>query len=122
MVRTAQVDSHRLPKSMRLGLPKALAMGYHAFMKLLEYIRVERGRAAQLARALGVRPVMIHQWATGQKPVPLARCMPIEAATSGVVARCDLRDDAQVHWPEACASVGAIAPPTPTTPEPSHAA
>lgn len=72
-----------------------------AAVKLIEYLQAERGRAAKLARALGVRPVMSTQWARGHKPVPVPRCMPIERATQGAVTRADLRPhDYLQHWPE----------------------
>jgi len=70
-------------------------------MQLIAYIQEQRGRAAALAAALKVRPVMVHMWAHGKKPVPVARCAQIEEATSGAVTRVDLRpDDYGIYWPE----------------------
>lgn len=44
---------------------------------------------------------MVHQWARGVKPVPVARCMQIERATGGAVTRAELRrDDYHIHWPD----------------------
>jgi DNA-binding transcriptional regulator YdaS (Cro superfamily) len=63
-------------------------------MNLREYLKIaERGSAADIARAVGVHPVMVSQWASGQKAVPLERCPGIEAATQRAVMRWDLRPD-----------------------------
>ena len=59
-----------------------------------------RGAGAALARNLGVKPVMVTQWAQGAKSVPVARCVAIEKATGGAVHRSTLRDDWRDHWPE----------------------
>jgi DNA-binding transcriptional regulator YdaS (Cro superfamily) len=40
-----------------------------------------RGRAAQLARALDVSPVLISQWASGSRQIPEDRAAAIESAT-----------------------------------------
>ena len=70
-------------------------------MLLSIYFSSGRGRAASLARALGVRPVVVSRWGAGTKPVPVERCAAIERATQGAVARQDLRpDDWQDIWPE----------------------
>lgn len=57
--------------------------------------------AADLAKDVGVTPVLISQWRNGIRPVPVERCVPIERATGGAVTRKDLRPDdwAQI-WPE----------------------
>lgn len=47
----------------------------------LETYTAERGRAAQLARALGVSPVLVSQWATGARPIPEDRAPSIEYET-----------------------------------------
>lgn len=61
----------------------------------------ERGRAAALARALGVKPVVVSRWGSGAKPVPIERCLVVERATEGLVSRQDLRPtDWWVIWPE----------------------
>lgn len=57
--------------------------------------------AANLARRLDISPVLISQWRTGVRPIPLARCPAIERATDGAVTRKDLRpDDWYLIWPE----------------------
>ena len=68
-------------------------------MKLAEYLE-SRGAQAELARALNVSPVLVHQWAT-TRPVPIPRVLSIEKATNGEVTRQDLRpDDWQDIWPD----------------------
>ncbi|MER1940634.1 YdaS family helix-turn-helix protein [Castellaniella sp. FW104-16D08] len=70
-------------------------------MKLHTYLSQERGRAALLAKALSVKPPTISEWQRGVKRVPIARCLPIEQATQGLVTRADLRpDDWHLIWPE----------------------
>ena len=57
--------------------------------------------AASLARKLSVTPVLISQWRTGARQVPIERCVSIETATAGAVTRKDLRpDDWSAIWPE----------------------
>lgn len=59
------------------------------------------GTAAGLASNLGISPVLISQWRTGTRPVPIERCVAIERATDGAVTRRDLRpNDWQDIWPE----------------------
>lgn len=69
-------------------------------MNLAQYLE-QSGRANELARAISVSPVLISQWKTGARPVPIDRCPAIERATSGAVTRRDLRpgDWADI-WPE----------------------
>jgi DNA-binding transcriptional regulator YdaS (Cro superfamily) len=55
-----------------------------------------RGRAAALARALGVLDVMVSHWASGERPIPLPRCPAIERETAGAVTCEELRPD--VAW------------------------
>ncbi|WP_294261546.1 Cro/CI family transcriptional regulator [uncultured Comamonas sp.] len=70
-------------------------------MRLSTYLSAERGRAAALARALGVKPVVVSRWGSGAKPVPIERCLAVERATDGLVSRQDLRPkDWWVMWPE----------------------
>ncbi len=60
-----------------------------------------RGSASLLGREIGVSPVLISQWANGDRPVPVERCVAIERATKGVVTRRDLRpNDWHLIWPE----------------------
>ncbi len=70
-------------------------------MDLKSWCAAERGRAARLAKVLGVDPVMVSQWANGTKPIAWERCTPIETGTGGDVRRWDTRpDDWWQHWPE----------------------
>ncbi len=64
-------------------------------MDLTTYLEIPRSGAA-LARALGVRQVMVSQWRRGIKQVPAERCPAIERATGGAVRCEDLRPD--VDW------------------------
>ena len=70
-------------------------------MKLREWTKEKPGRPIELAGLIGASPVLISQWATGKRPVPIERCVPIERATDGAVSRIDLRpDDWHEIWPE----------------------
>ncbi|MDR0215936.1 MAG: helix-turn-helix domain-containing protein [Comamonas sp.] len=87
-------------------------------MKLKEHLSaLGRGAASLLGRRIGVSPVLISQWANGDRPTPIERCVAIERATSGAVTRRDLRpDDWRDIWPELSdASVS-----EPTTSEVGH--
>lgn len=64
-------------------------------MNLQTYLN-ERGRALMLAKALGVSPVVISNWKTGEREVPAERCPAIEKATEGAVRCEELRPD--VDW------------------------
>lgn len=65
-------------------------------MDLNTYLNRDDRTAADLARALGISPVLISQWRTGRRPIPAERCPEIEKATGGAV-RCEsLRPD--VDW------------------------
>ena len=76
-------------------------------MKLHTYVSLQRGRAAWLARAIGVSPVMISQWVSG-KPVSVTSALAIERATDGAVVRWDLRPtDWHLIWPELVGTEGA---------------
>ena len=70
-------------------------------MNLKSYIaQGERGIAAALAAALGISPSYLSQMAGGSSISP-ERCVAIEQATNGAVARKDLRpDDWEKIWPE----------------------
>lgn len=85
-------------------------------MKLATWIAKSRGRAAEVAASIGLanpgNPVLVYQWSSGQRPVPIERCVPIEQATAGAVRRWDLRpDDWHRIWPELVGVEGA--PPVP---------
>lgn len=59
------------------------------------------GSQSRLAALIGVKPPTVHQWATGDRPVPAGRCIDIETATNGAVTRQHLRpDDWHRIWPE----------------------
>jgi len=59
------------------------------------------GSQEKLAAQLGIKQPTVSEWARGERPVPVARCIQIERATNGVVSRKDLRpDDWQRYWPE----------------------
>ena len=81
-------------------------------MKLKDYV-ADRGGIARLARQVNAQPQLMWQWASGVRPVPIERCVPIERATDGAVSRIDLRpDDWHEIWPE-------LADLEPNTPHPS---
>jgi len=66
-------------------------------VKLSAYLERDcKGAAARLARRIGVTPVLISQWRAGSRPIPVARCLDIERATSGSVCCEDLRPD--IDW------------------------
>lgn len=71
-------------------------------MKLDTYLtQPDSESAASLARLLGVSAVLISQWRTFSRPVPVIHCVAIERATNGAVTRQDLRpDDWRDIWPE----------------------
>lgn len=54
------------------------------------------GGQASLARAMGVQPPTVNQWAKGARPIPAERCPQIERLTSGGVKCEELRPD--VNW------------------------
>ncbi len=69
--------------------------------KLREWVAERRGRAADLAAALGVPASFVTKMAGGERPVPIAHMAKIEEITQGAVTRRDLRpDDWQDIWPE----------------------
>lgn len=73
---------------------------YSPFMDLNKYL-TEVETAASLARKMDITPVLISQWRTGLRPIPLSRCATIEIATNGRVTRKDLRpNDWHKIWPE----------------------
>jgi len=77
-------------------------------MHLQTYVSAQRGRAVELANAIGVHAVLVRQWASGIRKVPLDHCAAIEQASSGAVRRWDLRpDDWNRIWPELVGSPGA---------------
>jgi DNA-binding transcriptional regulator YdaS (Cro superfamily) len=51
------------------------------------------GGQAALARILSVSPPTVNQWITGNRPIPLERCIEIEKATERQVRCEELRPD-----------------------------
>jgi DNA-binding transcriptional regulator YdaS (Cro superfamily) len=69
-------------------------------MKLIDYLK-KHGQGNRLASDIGVNSVLVSQWKTGVRPIPIERCPDIERATEGAVTRRDLRpDDWHRIWPE----------------------
>lgn len=59
------------------------------------------GSLTAMANALNVKPPTVHQWKTGEKPVPVRFCKTIETLTSNKVTCIDLRPhDWCEYWPE----------------------
>jgi DNA-binding transcriptional regulator YdaS (Cro superfamily) len=70
-------------------------------MDLNTFLSQSDSTALSFAKKLGVSSVLISQWKTGKRPVPIERCTAIEVATGGQVTRKDLRpDDWESIWPE----------------------
>jgi len=65
-------------------------------MNLKHYLSEERGRAAEIARSLGIVPVLLSQWSSGVRRVPADHCPAIERITNGAVRCEELRPD--VDW------------------------
>lgn len=77
-------------------------------MKLSEYLGVERGRCAAVARSLDIAGAYLSQMASGVRPVRPELVPAIEQATEGAVRRWDLRpDDWHLIWPELIGAEGA---------------
>ena len=70
-------------------------------MNLSHWLRIKRGRQAELSRYLGIAPPQVSQWISGKKGIPVFYVAKIEAFTGGDVTRKDMRpDDWHVIWPE----------------------
>jgi DNA-binding transcriptional regulator YdaS (Cro superfamily) len=70
-------------------------------MKLNDYLKLDRGNQVSLAKAINSHAPDISRWASGDRAVPISRCIKIEQATNGKVTRKDLRpDDWMQIWPE----------------------
>lgn len=79
-------------------------------MKLRDYLKQQRGRQAQLAKAIGAHAPDVSRWATGDRPIPLEYGALIERATNGLVSRKDeWPQDYATYWPE-LADSQAVAP------------
>ena len=86
--------------AQRGAIDKAQRRAIIGAMQLIDYINTQRGKAAELARAIGVHPVLIAQWC-GDRQVPANRCPDIERATAGQVTCEELRSDlAWVRFPD----------------------
>ena len=82
-------------------------------MSLRAYVSAERGRCRALADAIKVHPVLVSQWSSGKRGVPVEHCAAIERATERAVARWHLRpSDWHLIWPELIGADGA--PPVPS--------
>ena len=65
-------------------------------MKLNAYLEKPGScTAADLAKKIGVSPVLVSQWRTESRPVPVERCPAIDRATGGEVRCEDLRPDVE---------------------------
>lgn len=64
-------------------------------MKLIDYLATGV-KQTDMAKAIGVCSVLVHQWAKGVRRVPAEHCPTIERATKGAVRCEDLRPD--VDW------------------------
>jgi DNA-binding transcriptional regulator YdaS (Cro superfamily) len=62
-------------------------------MKLHEWTGLKRGRAIALARHLKVAAPVVSDWCTGEKPIPVERCVPIERFTDRQVTCEEMRPD-----------------------------
>lgn len=72
------------------------------------------GSQAALAEAIGVRQPTVSEWARGDRPIPIERCVDIERATGRTVMRWHLRPtDWHRIWPELIGTEGAPAVPAP---------
>lgn len=70
-------------------------------MKLSTYLSQKRGRLKSLCDHIGAYTPDMSRWASGERPVPIHWCIPIERATNGQVTRKDLRpDDWHLIWDE----------------------
>ena len=61
--------------------------------QLNDWLRAERGRAAALARQLGISQAFMSDMASGEKSIPLQHMPAIERFTGGAVTRQQMRPD-----------------------------
>ncbi len=67
-------------------------------MTLSDYIAAKgRGAISALAKDIGAHPPDVSRWVSGERPVPLERCVAIERATNKAVTRKDLKP---TEWPD----------------------
>jgi DNA-binding transcriptional regulator YdaS (Cro superfamily) len=77
-------------------------------MDLGTWCKAEKGRSAQLARAVGLARGYIDQIASGDRPAPPRHCRAIEEQTGNQVRLWDLRPtDWWLIWPELLKAKGA---------------
>jgi len=70
------------------------------FPPIIRACRILKGKSA-LARAVGVSPPTVQQWASSVRPVPPKHCVSIESLTDRKVKRQHLRPlDWHLIWPE----------------------
>ena len=82
-----------------VAIAYAYSKCYYFRMNLKKYI--EGNSITALAKAVGVAPAVVHQWMTGNRPVPVKRCHCVVKATNGLVQLKDLRpNDWYLIWPE----------------------
>lgn len=87
-------------------------------MTLSEFFSKEHGSQSRMAKTMGIPAPMLSQWASGDRPVPAARCAALVAATNNEVMRWDLRPkDWHVIWPELIGTEGAPAVEASASPE-----
>jgi DNA-binding transcriptional regulator YdaS (Cro superfamily) len=85
-------------------------------MNLSQYLSLERGRQASLARAIGAHAPDISRWAAGTRPIPVEYGAAIEGATGGLVTRKEMfPNDWPRIWPE-------LLPPSPKRRRGEHGA
>lgn len=65
-------------------------------MKLREYLKSSNGLSKALAAVLGIADVHVSLWANNRRPVPIKRCIEIEAITNGEVTCEEMRPD--IDW------------------------
>ncbi len=65
-------------------------------MRLSEFVDEKHGRQTEIARAIGVDPQLVWQWAREARPIPAGRRPEIERATDGVVT-CEEQGD-EITW------------------------
>jgi len=53
---------------------------------------------ANLARAIGASPAMVHQWINGIRPISVKSCIDIDRATAGAITCEQLRPDLIDRW------------------------
>jgi DNA-binding transcriptional regulator YdaS (Cro superfamily) len=81
--------------------------------QLSDWLKAERGRAAALARHLGVSQAFMSDMASGEKSIPVPLMAPIEVFTCRAVDRKTMCPDEWARiWPE-------LAQPTPNEPKES---